>query len=359
MSREVLVVLAALGSTLAGFVLLGVRWARAAACVAIEEMFRQEYDGSAVCLGDLILWLASRRTADPRIRFEEWKAHLDECRTLTDRPCLPEAIHLLVVGRCQPLVRPVRSVVDPPAPDAGFGATLMQQMFDLWINPEVTRRNGTIAAGEVHRALVVMAPGRPLEVKLNDEVSWIATLEARRTIAAGEPVTSADVDLDSLSGLRPESIDPNAGWTGFVTVAGHRIAAFDFRRNRLIAWRHLDQAQAHVDAVRLGRFHRRAAIRRLVAAVSETVTAIELTMSDEVSLTPPQVRRHLRRAAELGNVPECASDAADFLGYLERAGHVRRAALRRATLQRLRDHVLGLVQVAEMRVGDRPDVAPS
>lgn len=355
MNRELLTLLAACGSAVFALLVLAVSWAKSAASVAVEEMFRQEYDSSAIGFGDLILWVASRRTADPLLRFEEWKAHLDECRAATGRPCLPEALQILLVGTRGTLVRTVPVLPERPAvPDADFGANLLEQMFELWIDAELARRQGVLSRADVHRAVVVMPARGALEVKLNDEVDWIAAVTARGPIAAGQPVTTSDVDLDSISSLRPAGIDPNAGWTGFVTVAGHQFAAFDFRRNRLTAWTHLDRAETHLARIRSGRLRRGRGVRRLLSAVEEAVTAMELTMYDEVNLSPPKVRRVLRGAAELGNVPASASAAADFLGFLDRAGRLRRALVRRATMLGLLGDVVDLVEFAKRRVGERP-----
>jgi hypothetical protein len=162
-----------------------------------------------------------------------------------------------------------------------------------------------------------------------------------------------------MSSLRPAGIDPNAGWTGFVTVAGRQFAAFDFRRNRLTAWTHLDRADTRLVRIRSGRLRRGSEVRLLQSAVEEAVTAIELTMDDEVNLTPPAVRRLLRGGGELGNVPAAASAAADFLGFLNRAGRVRRSLVRRATMRRLHRDVVDLLEFAKRRVGERPHASRS
>jgi hypothetical protein len=200
-----------------------------------------------------------------------------------------------------------------------------------------------------------MAPGREVEVRLNDEVGWLSKVVARGPIRAGDPITSDQVDLSTLSDLRPTDVDPNAGWTGFVTLGDRRMAAFDFRRNRLTAWGHLDRADAHLAAVTMSRRHRVWSIEALASAVDEAMTATMLSMLDEVDTRRPELRRALRQAAELDNVPFQSSVAADRIGYLARAGRVRRALVRSSTMQQLQEDVVLLVQASKARVGDLPD----
>jgi len=57
----------------------------------------------------------------------------------------------------------------------------------------------------------------------------------------------------------------------------------------------------------------------------------------------------------MGNVPAEASEAADFLGYLDRAGRARCALARRETVRRLRDDVAALVEFTRLRVGSPPE----
>jgi hypothetical protein len=127
--------------------------------------------------------------------------------------------------------------VTTEVPDS-FVETAIQQMFDLWITPQIETGVAQVEAGQVRQALIVMPPGGEPEVLLNERATLIAAVKARRDIAEGEPVTAAD--LEEISDLRPFGIDPAAGWMAFISIPGHgRIVSFDFRRDKPRAHEHL------------------------------------------------------------------------------------------------------------------------
>jgi hypothetical protein len=101
---------------------------------------------------------------------------------------------------------------------------LLDQVCQLWVGPELERRGLVIAPTQLSKALVVMAPGRPVQVLLEDEVSLVASVRAARAIAEGQPVTPQD--FDDLRDLQPAEIDPDGGWVCFARIArvGDRMA---------------------------------------------------------------------------------------------------------------------------------------
>lgn len=108
---------------------------------------------------------------------------------------------------------------------------LIDQMFTLWIEPHVKASNLDISREQIAKALVVLHPDGAPEVLLNDQAELIASVKVREAVAAGEPVMAENVE--HVSGLRPASIPPSAGWIAFAIVPGSGITvAFDFRYNR-------------------------------------------------------------------------------------------------------------------------------
>src|SRR5215207_4746465 len=119
--------------------------------------------------------------------------------------------------------------------DEEFGQNLMQQVLELWINPEIERRR---VAGRLPddfaltRAQVIMnldtnAP----EVRFNKEIKAVAQFSAARAIEVGEDVTEADVD--SIEDIMLTDEDPNAGHLTMMLFKGRWIIAFDFRYNAM------------------------------------------------------------------------------------------------------------------------------
>ena len=82
---------------------------------------------------------------------------------------------------------------EDPLPVAPFGDEAVQQVFDLWLTPEVERRR---AAGRlpqpIRKAQIIFeVDGRPV-VRFNDEVRVIMTVRTTRAVTKGEVVSSAD-----------------------------------------------------------------------------------------------------------------------------------------------------------------------
>jgi HEPN domain-containing protein len=118
-------------------------------------------------------------------------------------------------------------------PDEAFAKNLMQDVLDLWINPEIERRreSGTLPDDfAVRRAQVIMnIDAHAPEVRFNEEIKALARARAARAIDAGEEVTEAD--LEGIEDIVLTDQDPNAGHLTMMLFKGHWIIAFDFRYN--------------------------------------------------------------------------------------------------------------------------------
>ena len=97
--------------------------------------------------------------------------------------------------------------------DDTFTKNLMQQAFDLWINPEIERHreSGTLPddfvvyIAQVIIDLDVDAP----EVRFNEEIKAMARAHAARAVEMGEEVTEAD--LEGIEDIMLTDQAPNAG----------------------------------------------------------------------------------------------------------------------------------------------------
>ncbi len=147
-----------------------------------------------------------------------------------------------------------------------------------------------------------MAPGRPVQVLLEDEVSLVASVRATRAIAAGEPETPQD--FDDLQDLQPAEIDPDAGWVCFARIAGRSCVAFDFRRNREKARRKLERAEEFLAQARAAIEGGRMApgVDAAHAAAELAVTA-EMLLIDDPPRDHPARRRWFANWTKLGNAP--------------------------------------------------------
>jgi hypothetical protein len=124
---------------------------------------------------------------------------------------------------------PTEAALDGPNED--FTANVLQQMRTIFWEPEVARRGGESVTGPVLRALAILHPGQPVEVRLNEEFELIARSRV------GSPVQPGDrVDLDNfehIEALEPVGVEPNAGWVVWVVLPdGREYVQFGFIRNR-------------------------------------------------------------------------------------------------------------------------------
>src|ERR1019366_7010337 len=93
-----------------------------------------------------------------------------------------------------------------------LGARLLQQAFDIWINPELTRRRaeGTLRGDfALDAAQIIMNLGSRPVVRLNREVKGVLKGFAAGPIPEGASVTRDD--LLGIAGIELTTEDANAG----------------------------------------------------------------------------------------------------------------------------------------------------
>lgn len=181
--------------------------------------------------------------------------------------------------------------------------------MSLWIEPELVRRGMNVDGSALAKAVVVMTPGRPVEVRINDEADWVAHLPALRAIEKGEAVTTADVDLSQLEWLRPAGVDHDAGWTGFVRIGDEVLISFDFRRNRARARAMLPLAREFLGTARMAREQSllRPAVENLYAAAELAVVVADVPARRFADAQPhpaPAAVAQLDRAGQCAGGPQ-------------------------------------------------------
>jgi hypothetical protein len=133
------------------------------------------------------------------------------------------------------------------APDAEMASKVIDQMFDLWVLPEINARGLGLTREQVDKALIVMAPGLAPQVSINEEALLSVTMPAPGPVVPGQAVP---IDVEQVEFLRPVKVDPDAGWVAFARFNESAIVAFDFRRNRARALSLLDRADAYLRTAR-------------------------------------------------------------------------------------------------------------
>lgn len=172
--------------------------------------------------------------------------------------------------------------------EAAFGQNLLEQMFELWIEPELARRGLDLNRGDIRKVVVELDPNAigPI-VKINEEAAVVAQVRATRAIAEGEEVTEAD--FDQVANLQPADLGANSGWICFAVVKGSPIVAFDFRYNRARAQRLIERARQFLASAR------RDAQLAPAVACDNAFSSAELAIQAQMLLQQQVTKQHWKR----------------------------------------------------------------
>lgn len=168
--------------------------------------------------------------------------------------------------------------------DDKWGARVIEQIFSIWITPEVERRKseGRLAKDFVlWAAQVVFNVGQKPMVRLNEEIKALLTVKVDRVVQPGDPVVWSD--LNDIHDIQLSAADPNAGHITIVKSGRGWQSVFDSRYNAERANECLDAAQEFFstasEALQAGRL--RAFAENLFGATELAVKAKLLTVPDE------------------------------------------------------------------------------
>lgn len=165
-----------------------------------------------------------------------------------------------------------------------FKRRVYEQLFEMWINPEIDRRR---VAGRLpddfalYAAQVIMNPeATGNEVRLNDEVAAIAMVRARGPLEPGEPVSSEQVE--QILGLELTERDPNAGHMTLLYHANGWHLSFSFRYNTARITESIEAARQFLNCARfaLSEGYLRVFVENLFAAVELLAKSEFLALAD-------------------------------------------------------------------------------
>lgn len=114
-----------------------------------------------------------------------------------------------------------------PVLEPDLVANAIAEIRQHWVSPELARRGDVDSAEKVDQALAEFAPDGHTTVRLGDEADFVVLAGNAATVAR-----VADVFVGHITELWPDGVDPDAGWTRYVTAQEGRVPVCDFRRNR-------------------------------------------------------------------------------------------------------------------------------
>lgn len=233
-----------------------------------------------------------------------------------------------------------------------FSTNLVNWIFELFVEPEITRRGLALDRDEVRKVVVELNPDRPHPlVRLNDQAKIVAQVRFTRDIAEGEDVTPADID--EVHSVEPEDVGPNSGYVCFAVVNGQQCIRFDFRYNKERVARLLLRAREFFDTA-VDCLDTRPAV-----ACDLAFSAAELSIQAQMLLQQQRTKSHVQRQewidswTELDNAPPEHADALRGLRNHRLEGRYGQVAftIDGSVLKPLIEVVQEMIQVAETYAG--------
>lgn len=118
------------------------------------------------------------------------------------------------------------------SPQSEMGKKMLEQAFDIWINPEIERRQKASCLPDsfnLHMAQIIMNVGVPIEVRLNEEVVAVVQMRATKPLQEGQLITSDD--FSEIMNVELTDLDQDAGHITMILHNDTWLVSFDFRYN--------------------------------------------------------------------------------------------------------------------------------
>jgi uncharacterized protein (UPF0332 family) len=216
-----------------------------------------------------------------------------------------------------------------------FGRKVFEQFMDLFVTPEVKRRQET---GELGKPLdlraaqiIFFSDGRKPQVRINSEVKAIGKkmkLKPGIFKKAGDPIF--EHELEGLKEINlTEEDDPDCGHATLLRIGGRWIIAFDFRYNKSLSKRHIKTAEQFYEATEFSLNQRNwsAFIDNLFSAAELLAKSILLSMPNpkfRKKATHKAIQARYNRFADLGNVEAVYRETFNKLsGLRDRARYLK------------------------------------
>jgi uncharacterized protein (UPF0332 family) len=246
--------------------------------------------------------------------------------------------------------------------DKIFGERVFQQFMDLFITPEVRKRQeaGSLPAPvTLDAAQIIFFPdGRPPKVHINREVSAIGKVKLKKGVKKdkGDPIFLSDID--GIEDIQPHGEEfADCGHATLMKFGSEWTIAFNFVYNKALSRRHVDTAQQFLEAADFA-YEKKlwsALVDNLFSASELCARSLLLGMPDEKYRskgTHSTTHNRFNRFGSIGNVDPDHLSAFNRLSQLRsRARYVKsKLELDEAFAKQLLQAVKGLYEQARSRV---------
>jgi uncharacterized protein (UPF0332 family) len=204
---------------------------------------------------------------------------------------------------------------------------VVQQFIDLWIKPEIERRQEIGDLPEDFNLVasqVVMNFNAPVEVRLNNEIEVVVSGKATENYPSVQGKVPISAALQTIEGIELTDADSNAGHFTMLLHKGEWYVAFDFRYNAQHSFEHLEAARQFLDSAKLS-----LANEQLRVVVSNLFNAVELMAQGELIMhdkTVYQSRKHGLVHGRFNKWGHLGNTSSDYTHLLNKLSSLRDAA---------------------------------
>lgn len=194
-----------------------------------------------------------------------------------------------------------------------FGRKIFEQFMDLFVTPEIKRRQETDDLGQsldLRAAQIIFFPdGRKPQVRVNSEIKAIWDVKLKQGISkkAGEPILDDELEgLGEINLTEEDGLD--CGHTTLLRIGDRWIIAFDFRYDKALSKKHIETAEQFYESAdfSFNRGNWSSYIDNLFSAAELSVKSILLSMMPDPKFRKKASHNSIRikynRFADLGNV---------------------------------------------------------
>lgn len=215
-----------------------------------------------------------------------------------------------------------------PLDDPKAMARFMDQVWELWIRPEITRRQqtGQLPANcGLWAAQVIMNFDKPVEVRLNEEVKAYlhAKAEDDRPVEIGDRV-DLENDLERILDIELTELDPNAGHVTLLRHRGGWCVKFDFRYNAARVSEHISAASEFISGASMALEN-----GMLRAFTEQLYAAVELMAKGELIMHYKSIyfsKKHGVISARYNMWGKLGNTSSEYPALLNRLTTLRRSA---------------------------------
>ncbi len=235
-----------------------------------------------------------------------------------------------------------------PSLDPELVPNAVRELRKHFVEPKLRERGGDEHPDGVRQALVEFLPDGQVRVLLDEEADFVALAGP-----AAKVVSPSDVFVGQITEVWPDGINPNAGWTGYVTAQGGRVLVCDFRRDLESIRPLLERSEEFLRSAELS------LNGGLVApAIEHLNTSAELAVIVLIRLGAEKVdrdhrrrRQWLQRESDLSDVPQAFANAVHRLASARNAARYAEGSLAVALFDArvLRDEVRAFVTYVASR----------